>query len=186
MQENYQGIYGYPLGAADLVVVERDSKELNAEPRAFAPGLHWPPNTHKIILFYPESMTPVCETELAELVYWQQHFATLGFMVYAACTDAPETIAEWFNSEEKLLNATYPILSSRMLPEKLQLTLQNGRAKRATVFLTAAGEVVKQEHFFRVGRSLVELHRMAYGYVNNELNANTWVEPKIKRGCDAK
>lgn len=180
---NYQGLYGYPLSATDLKVVRRRPGNA-ARVHDFMPAGHWPANKNKLVIFFPEAFTPVCQSELGELVDWVEHFEALDFHVVAASTDAPETIAEWFNTEEKLRSANYPIFSSRILPEKLGITLQNGRAKRASVFLTDNGEIIRNEHFFKVGRSMAELHRMAWGFTKSEYHADSWENPNIGK-CNA-
>lgn len=182
--QNYQGLYGYPLGATDLKVVRRKPGN-EARVHDFMPAAHWPADKHKLLIFYPESFTPVCESELHELPDWVEAFAELDIFVAAACVDAPERIAEWLNTEEKLLKADYPIFSSRQLPEQLQVLLQTGRSKRASVFLMSNGEVIRQEHFFKVSRSLAELHRMAWGFVKGEKHAETCRPPTNtkKRGA---
>lgn len=180
---NYQGTWGYPLGATDLKVVRRKAGN-HTQVHDFMPAAHWPANQNKLIIFFPEAFTPVCQTELGELVDWIEHFEELGFFVAAASVDAPQVIQEWFNTEEKLKGAKYPVFSSRMLPEKLGILLQNGRSKRASVFFMDNGEIVRNEHLFKVGRSLAELHRMAWGYTKSEYHADTWANPREDASCN--
>lgn len=162
----------HPYGATDLAVYQ------NGNIRAFNPALDFPDDKHKLIIFYPKSFTPVCETELGALEKWRPEFEKLGFHVVAATIDFIPTIKEWFTSDELLRDAKYPVLSSKILPIKLGLLRFDGSLKRSSVFIMRDGETVRIEHFDKVGRSLAELHRMAYGYTTDSYCAEGWKSPE--------
>lgn len=145
--------------------------------RGFIQSKDFPVGKHKLIIFYPKSNTPVCETELGALEKWRPKFEELGIQVIAATIDYVPTIKDWFTTEELLKDAKYPVLSSTKLPQRLGLLRSDGSLRRSSVFVMENGETVKIEHFERVGRSLAELHRMAYGYTQDSYCAEGWTSP---------
>ena len=138
--------------------------------RGFIQSRDFPTDKHKLIIFYPKSNTPVCETEMGALEKWRPEFEKLGVHVLAATIDYVPTIKDWFSSEELLQDAKYPVLSSRLLPQRFGLLRSDGSLRRSSVFVMQNGEMVKMEHFDKVGRSLAELHRMAYAYTQDYLS----------------
>jgi len=128
----------------------------------FSKDAHWPVDKHKLLIFFPESFTPVCESELGQLESWLGKFADEDTFVAAACTDPPESVAEWFRVDEKLKDATFPIFCSHELARSFGVLDPSLRAKRATVLITTEGETIRQEHLFKTGRSLKELYRTVY------------------------
>jgi alkyl hydroperoxide reductase subunit AhpC len=157
------------LNANDLQVVDENAIR---EPQ----GSDWPPNKHKLLLFYPQTFTPVCQSELGALNKWLPAFAELGCQVIAACTDSAEAIKDWYEHEPQLNDLECLTFSSYLLPARLGL-VQDGRAKRSSIFVMSNGEIVKQEHFSKVGRSLAELHRMLYGFTTGSYCASSWQSP---------
>jgi alkyl hydroperoxide reductase subunit AhpC len=154
------------FGAGDVIVLQGGQRhKLTAE--------DWPNDKHKLIVFIPEAFTPVCATELGALNGWYDVFQELGCELMAACVDSPDRLQAWLDEEPQLADARYKMLSSYLLPLQLGV-LDNGRAKRASVFVMKDGQVVKQEHFDKVGRSLAELHRMLYGYSTDSYCAEGW------------
>lgn len=131
---------------------------------------------HRLFLFFPETFTPVCQTEMGNLNDWVAEFDKLGVDVYGATTDPIHAVKDWYTQEEILKDSKYKVISSYMLPSRLGIT-NGGKAKRASVFMTMEGDVVIQEHFLKVGRSIKELHRMMYGYVQDSYCAEGWQDP---------
>lgn len=146
--------------------------------RGFIQSRDFPTDKHKLIIFYPKSNTPVCETEMGALEKWRPEFEKLGVHVLAATIDYVPTIKDWFSSEELLQDAKYPVLSSRLLPQRFGLLRSDGSLRRSSVFVMQNGEMVKMEHFDKVGRSLAELHRMAYAYTQDSYCAEGWKSPE--------
>ncbi len=136
----------------------------------------WGIDTHKLLVFIPEAFTPVCATEVGALDFWYDRFQELGCEVIVCCTDSPHRMVEWYNHEEAFTRRKFRTFSSYLLPLNLGL-IEEGRAKRASVFITTAGEIIKQEHFAKVGRSFAELHRMLYGYTTASYCAEGWQSP---------
>lgn len=155
---------------SDVVVVDNLSIRHNQES-------DWSPDKHKLLLFYPETFTPVCASELGALNQWLPAFYELNCTVIAVCSDPAEAIADWYRHDEQLLTLQCLTFSSYLLPARLGL-VQSGRAKRASVFIMQDGTVLKQEHFHKVGRSLAELHRMLYGYTTDSYCAEGWQSPE--------
>lgn len=143
----------------------------------FSQETHWSTDTHKLLIFIPEAFTPVCSTELGAMGRWQTEFEKLGCELILICTDPAERLLDWICSEPQLADASYKLFSSVVVPERLGL-LKDGRSKRASVFVMTDGEVVKQEHFDKVGRSFAELHRMLYGYTTGSYCAEGWKGPE--------
>ncbi len=170
-QVKRQDLQEYPFGATDLKVYEA------GEMLGFNRDRHFKPNMHKLVIFYPKSNTPVCETEMGALEQWKPKFEELGVQVIAASIDFVPTIKQWFTTDKQLKDATYPVLSSRILPQRLGLLRSDGSLRRSSVFIMKDGEQVKIEHFEKVGRSLAELHRMAYGYTTDSYCAEGWTSP---------
>lgn len=158
-----------PMMANDIQVVDHN------QVRPFEQS-DWPADKHKLIIFYPETFTPVCASELGALNQWIPAFAELGCEVIAACTDPVQAIADWYIQEPLLAALKCLTFSSYLLPNRLGL-VDHGRAKRASVFVMTDGEIVKQEHFGKVGRSFEELHRQMYGYTTDSYCAEGWQSP---------
>lgn len=160
-----------PFNANDIQIFDA----LTGETRRYTED-DFPSDRHRLFLFFPETFTPVCTTEMGNLNQWVDAFAELGIDVYGATTDPIHAVKDWYNQEEALKDSKYKVISTYMLPSRLGVT-SGGRAKRASVFMMKNGDVVIQEHFMKVGRSLKELHRMAYGYVQDSYCAEGWEDP---------
>lgn len=157
------------LNASDLTVVSGGAV------RPFEAS-DWPEDKHKLLLFYPETYTPVCGSELGTLNQWLPAFAELNCVVIAATADPAEAVREWYEQEPLLSDLQAPTFSSYLLPARLGL-VEGGRAKRAGVFVTADGLLIKQECFPQVGRSFEELHRTLWAYTTGEYCGTGWTSP---------
>lgn len=167
MITNNQNIY--PFSSNDItVVVDNSIRKFEAN--------DWSNDNHKLLIFIPQAFTPVCQTELGAMNDWYDEFAKLGCELIAVCTDPAGMLLDWQRAELALNNPKYKTFSSYLLPNRLGL-LDTGRSKRASVFITKDGEVVKQEHFNKVGRSFAELHRMLYGYTTDSYCSEGWISP---------
>lgn len=160
-----------PMGAGDIQVLD------NGFVRRFDKTKDWLDNRHKLILFFPETFTPVCETEMGSLNQWVESFDQLDCDIYGATSDPIHAVKDWFEQEEVLKDPKYKVFSSYILPTRFNI-MNNGRVKRASVFVTKEGDVVVQEHFLKVGRSIDELHRMMYGYSTGSYCAQGWKSPE--------
>lgn len=161
----------YPLMANDIKVVENNEiARLNRDES-------WNRDKHILLIFIPETFTPVCETELGAINKWYDAFQELDCEIIAAGTDQAGSFVDWYSQEPLLANPRFRTFSSYLLPSRLGI-IENGRVKRASVFITKDGEVVKQEHFNKVGRSFAELHRMMYGYTTDSYCAEGWKSPE--------
>jgi alkyl hydroperoxide reductase subunit AhpC len=160
-----------PFSSNDIMVYEPQT----GETRRYVES-DFPTDRHRLFLFFPETFTPVCATEMGNLNKWIDEFDKLGVDVFGATTDPIHAVKDWYQNEEALSGSKYKVLSTYMLASRLGIT-NGGRAKRASVFMMKEGDVVVQEHFMKVGRSLKELHRMAYGYVQDSYCAEGWEDP---------
>lgn len=159
-----------PYGANDMMVYQAGTtRRLTAS--------DWNSDRHKLLLFIPQTNTPVCGSELGALQKWLPAFSDLDCDVYGVTTDPPHLVKDWFDNEPQLQGSDYPVISSYILPSRLDL-LHGGRAKRASVFITKEGDVVKMEHFLKVGRSLSELHRTLYAYTTGSYCGEGWKSPE--------
>lgn len=158
-----------PYNATDISVYD------NGVIRPFS-GSDWEKSRNKLLLFYPETNTPVCASEMGAINDWVDKFNELNCDIYSVTTDQIGMVKQWYEEYEELKNPKYKALSSYLLPSRLNL-LNGNRAKRASVFITADNDVVVQEHFMKVGRSLKELHRMLYGYTTGSYCAEGWEDP---------
>jgi alkyl hydroperoxide reductase subunit AhpC len=158
------------LGATDIQVIE------NGQVRALA-AEDWPPDMQKLLIFIPEAFTPVCQSELGAMNDWCDRFQDLGCELIAACVDSPARLLDWFATEPLLANPSYKTFSTYQLLLMLNL-LENGRSKRASVFIAKNGEIVKQEYPLKVGRSFEELHRMVWAYTTGSYCAEGWQSPE--------
>lgn len=166
---NLSALQNPPYGAKDIMVYQSgEVKKLSAD--------DWDQKTHKLILFFPETNTPVCETELGALQKWIPEFEKINCEVIAATADPIHLVKDWFENDDSLRGSTYRVISSFILPSRLNL-MHNGRAKRASVFITADADVVVQEHFMKVGRSLAELHRTMWAYTQDTYCGEGWQDP---------
>jgi peroxiredoxin (alkyl hydroperoxide reductase subunit C) len=153
----------------DIQVIENGhTRPLNAK--------DWSPATHKLLIFIPEAFTPVCKSELGAMNEWYDRFQELGCELIAAGVDAPARMLDWFDTEELIANPRYRTFSTYQLPLALNI-LENGRSKRAGVFIAKDGEIVKQEYPSKVGRSFAELHRMVWAYTTGSYCAEGWESP---------
>ena len=158
-----------PFGSNDIMVYTSGQvRRFNAS--------DWSGDRHKLILFFPETFTPVCQTEMGNLNDLIAEFDKLGCDVFGATTDPIGAVQEWYETEDALKDPQYKVLSTYILPTRLNI-INNGRAKRASVFITKEGDVVVQEHFMKVGRSLKELHRTMYAYTQDSYCAEGWEDP---------
>jgi alkyl hydroperoxide reductase subunit AhpC len=159
-----------PYNSADIQVYQNgEIKQLESS--------DWSTHRHKLLLFYPETNTPVCATEMGAINDWIEPFNELDCDVFSVTADPIEMVKEWYETNELLIGSNYKALSSYILPSRLGL-IHNNRSKRASVFITKDGDVVIQEHFMKVGRSLAELHRMLYGYTTDSYCAEGWHGPE--------
>lgn len=158
-----------PFRAADIMVLD------NGTTRKFS-ATDWSPERNKLILFFPETFTPVCQTEMGALNDWVEEFDKLNCDVFGATADPIHAVKDWYETEEALKDPKYKVLSTYILPTRLNI-LNNGKAKRASVFITVDGDMVIQEHFMKVGRSIKELHRMMYAYTQDSYCAEGWEDP---------
>lgn len=158
------------LNVNDILVVDHNEvRQVDAA--------DWPAGKHKLIIFFPETFTPVCQSELGAINKWVDEFAKLNCVLVAACTDQAEAIKDWYEQEPLLSDLNCLTFSSYLLPARLSL-VESGRAKRSSVFVMADGTIVRQEHFHKVGRSFAELHRMLYGYTTDSYCAEGWQSPE--------
>lgn len=165
---NFGGNEALPMMANDIEVIDQNEiRQFNAA--------DWPEGKHKLLIFYPQTFTPVCMSELGAINQWLDAFAELNCVLIAACTDAADTIKDWYEGSS-MGDQHCLTFSSYLLPSRLGL-VDNGRVKRSSVFVMADGQVVKQEHFARVGRSFAELHRMLYGHSTGSYCAEGWTNP---------
>jgi alkyl hydroperoxide reductase subunit AhpC len=156
-----------PFNAADLMVLDenREIRKLTSD--------DWSKDRHKLILFFPETNTPVCTSELGALNDYIEAFDQYGVDVFTATTDNINQIKDWYESEETLSVTNYKTISSYLLPTRLNI-MNNGRVKRASVFIFNDGDVVIQESPLKVGRSLKELLRIAYARSTDSFCAEGW------------
>lgn len=171
------GFDKYPLRATDIQIVE------NNEVRNYTEA-DWDNNKHKLLIFIPEAFTPVCQTELGAIRHWHDEFAKLNCELIAVASETPHRMLDWYKEEETLNDLPGKTFTTYLLPNRLGL-VNNGRVKRSSVFIMQDGEVVKQEHFEKVGRSFAELHRMLYGYTTDSYCAEGWNSPEdgfLKKG----
>jgi alkyl hydroperoxide reductase subunit AhpC len=143
---------------------------------------HWPVGMSKLVLFFPEAFTPVCESELKQLNEYLEPFREQNVHVVAACTDPIEDVAEWFKVEETLRDAKFTVFCSYDLAHAFGVADPSLRAMRSSVFVMTSGETIVQQHFFKVGRSLSELHRQAYAY-NHDFSDEGWEDPTYHPGA---
>lgn len=136
----------------------------------------WPDDKDKLLIFIPEVGTPVCQTELGAINKWYDEFQKLGCVLIVSHTGSAESMIHWQKDESTLNNPKYKSFASFLLPSRLGL-IQNGQLKRASVFITKEGEIVKQEHFFKVGRSFEELHRQYWAYTQDSYCGEGWKSP---------
>lgn len=159
-----------PLGANDIQVLD------DGKVRRFQAD-DWTDNTHKLLLFYPETFTPVCQSEMGNLNQWVDKFKELNCDVFSITADPIHAVEDWHKQEPDLSKPQYKALSSYILPTRLGI-MNNGKVKRASVFITNDGQVVVHEHFMKVGRSLSELHRTLYAYTTDSYCAEGWNNPQ--------
>lgn len=160
-----------PFASDDLMVYEPQTKKV----RKFDES-DWPRDRHKLLLFFPETFTPVCQTEMGNLNDWVKEFDKLDCDVFGITSDPIHAVKDWYETEEDLKGSKYTVLSSYILPLRLGI-LNEGKVKRASVFITREGDTIIQEHFLKVGRSIKELHRQLYGYVQDSYCAEGWEDP---------
>src|SRR2546429_342165 len=121
-----------PLQATDIQVVEY------GDTHAFTTA-DWPMDRHVLLVLIPETFTPVCKGEWGAMNKWYQAFAVLGCEVIILCPDRAPRIAEWSPGDPAIANPLYKAFSSYLLPSRLGL-VEDGRAKRASVFVLKSGE----------------------------------------------
>jgi alkyl hydroperoxide reductase subunit AhpC len=155
-----------PFNASDIHLLE------NNNIRKFSQN-DWSNTSHKLLLFFPEIFTPVCTTEMGALPKWIEHFKSQNTDVFAVTTDNINAVQDWYNTEPALSDVNYPVLSSYILTTRLNL-IHQGRAKRASVFISKDGEVVIHEYPMKVGRNIAELHRMIYAYNTGSFCGEGW------------
>jgi alkyl hydroperoxide reductase subunit AhpC len=161
-----------PFAARDIMIYE----PFNDAVRKFNAD-DWSGDRHKLLLFFPETFTPVCQTEMGALNQWVEEFDKLGVDVFGATTDPIHAVKDWYEQDDVLRGSNYRVISSYILTSRLGI-LNNGRSKRASVFITKEGDVVIQEHFLKVGRSIAELHRMMHGYTTGSYCSEGWISPE--------
>jgi len=158
-----------PYNSTDILVYDQGNiRDFNSS--------DWSSDRHKLLLFYPETNTPVCASEMGAVNSWIDSFNELGCDVYSVTADPIELVKQWYETNESLMNPKYKALSSYVLPSRLGI-MNNNRAKRASVIITKDGDVIVQEHFLKVGRSIAELHRTLYAYTTDSYCGEGWQNP---------
>ena len=158
-----------PLNSTDIMVYDGQEVRILMEQ-------DWPRDRHKLLLFYPETFTPVCTSEMGALNEWLPFFNEQNCDVYSITADPVEMVKDFYDQEETLQGFQYKALSSTVLPTRLGV-MNGPRVKRASVFITKDGELLIQEHFMKVGRSLKELHRTIYAYNTDSYCGENWSDP---------
>lgn len=165
-----EALHTPPFNSSDIMVLDSgDVRRFQAE--------DWPSYRHKLLLFFPETFTPVCGSEMGALNDWIEAFDNQDVDVFGITADPIHAVKDWYESEEMLQNPKYKVLSSYILPTRLGIMF-NGKAKRASVFITKDKDVIVQEHFLKVGRSLEELHRQIYAYNQDSFCGEGWQSPQ--------
>lgn len=159
-----------PMGANDVMVLDAGNVRKLSQ-------IDWSLDRHKLLLFFPETFTPVCQTEMGALNKWIEAFNELGVDVFGATSEPIHAVSDWYDTEEDLKDPNYKVISSYILPTRLGI-MNNGRCKRASVFITKESDFIIHEHFMKVGRSLDELHRTFYAYTTNSYCGEGWASPK--------
>jgi len=158
-----------PLNSTDVMAYDgQEVRPLREE--------DWPQDRHKLLLFYPETNTPVCKSEMGALNEWLPFFDEQDCDVFSITADPIEMVKNFYDNDEDLKNFQYLALSSLVLPTRLNV-MNGDRVKRASVFITKDGELLIQEHFMKVGRSLKELHRTIYAYNTDSYCGENWSDP---------
>lgn len=133
----------------------------------------WRQDRNKLLIFYPEVNTPVCQSEMGAINDWVEKFNELNCDIYSVTTDPIGLVKQWYEDEDALKDPKYIAMSSYLLPSRLGI-INNNRAKRASVIITTDNDVIVQEHFIKVGRSISELHRTLFGYTTDSYCAENW------------
>ena len=158
-----------PYNSTDIAVYD------GTETRALTQE-DWPKDRHKLLLFYPETFTPVCTSEMGAVSEWIEPFNQLSCDVYSVTADDIDRVEQWYKEDEALSVLNYKALSSFLLPQRLGI-MNGNTCKRASVFITTEGDVIIHEHFMKVGRSLKELHRTMYAYTTGSYCGEGWTDP---------
>lgn len=164
------GVNKYPLSSNDIKVVDGD------EVRKFE-ATDWPDGKHKLLILLPEIFTYTCSDQIKGMKKWYDEFQKLNCELILVMTDSAVGILDWFKAEPMLAERPYKAFSSYLLPNRLGL-IDNGRAQRSAVFITAdGGELIKQQAFSRVAPSFQELHRILYAFSSQDYCGSEWKDP---------
>lgn len=165
---NKKANFSPPYNASDISVYD------NGLIRAFD-NSDWNQDRYKLLLFYPETNTPVCESEMGALNNWIDKFNDLNCDVFSVTTDHIGLVKQWYEEDDLLKNPKYKALSSYHLPSRIGI-LNGNRAKRASVIITPDSDVIVIEHFMKVGRNIAELHRTIFAHSTGSYCGEGWTE----------
>lgn len=130
-----------------------------------------------VLVFYPRDFTFVCPTELQALASLESEFAASDVAVVAASTDSFYSHKAWFESDQRLTGAGYPVVAdtAHELSAAFGVLLPDGAAQRAT-FVIDPGGIVRHASVsdLNVGRNVQETLRVVRALQTGELCPVNW------------
>jgi alkyl hydroperoxide reductase subunit AhpC len=165
---HFEALQHPPFNANDVQIYSQ------GELRRLGPQ-DWPDGRHKLLLFVPGLETPMC-SDFDLLGDWVKEFDKLDCDLYLASSDQAHIVKDMADAHPTIGPSGIKVLSSYLLPTRLGI-MHNGRSMHASVFITKEADVVTQQHFLKVGRSLSELHRMLFAYTTSSHCAHDWIDP---------
>lgn len=130
-----------------------------------------------VLFFYPRDFTFICPTEISAFAAMQADFADAGADIIAASTDSFFSHEAWFRQDERLGNATFPVIAdtSHAFSRAFNVLLDDGSALRAT-FIIDPGGIIRHVSMneIDIGRNVEEILRIVRGLRSGELCPTGW------------
>lgn len=130
-----------------------------------------------VLFFYPRDFTFICPTEIAALAALHQRFIEEDTVVLGASTDSFFCHKAWFETDERLAGAHYPVIAdaSHELARLFGVLLPDGRAQRATFLVDPEGVLLHSSVTNHdAGRNVDEILRMLQALKTGALCPANW------------
>lgn len=125
-----------------------------------------------VLFFYPLDFTFVCPTELIEMGELYEEFQAINCEVIAASVDSVHAHKAWAQSDERIGNLPYPIISdlTKMISYQYGILHEDGVSLRGAFIIDPEGNLQSSMiNNLNVGRNAHEILRLVKAFQTGDL-----------------